>query len=269
MKVGLQNARRRASVAVAAGTLAMAGGVFGMGFTQAGATELCEGTSTLSIEYGTAGELADVPGNDVKVWDLAEPLVAGHYVVDTITFDEYIGRSTDTPELSERWYAEFLDADGAVVGQTDATEDLRDDVDNVRVNTTFSVELTGTAVKVRLILVKNFDEVSDLVHVHCLGFDRQVEETTTSATEAPTTTTEAPTTTTTEAPPTTTTEAPPTTAAPTTTEAPTTTTEAVVKVSDTRTLPVTGRNELPLVIAGTGLLLTGSGLVARFGVRES
>lgn len=120
---------------------------------------------------------------------------------------------------------------------------------------------------------------------------------TTSTTAPPTTTTEAPpeTTTTTEAPPetTTTTEAPPETTTtstrpeptippgtdetlppPTsttfaTTPAPTTEPPAVDLTAGYagKVLPATGQDELPLVVAGLGLMLTGGGLVARFGKR--
>jgi LPXTG-motif cell wall-anchored protein len=40
-------------------------------------------------------------------------------------------------------------------------------------------------------------------------------------------------------------------------------------LNDTRTLPVTGSNELPLVVTGLGLMMAGGGLVARFRVREA
>lgn len=91
--------------------------------------------------------------------------------------------------------------------------------------------------------------------------------------ETPTTsTTDGPTTTTTSAPPVTTTVPPPTITTSATTPLPTSTTAPFQDLDravlvPAASLPVTGNNTRPLLVAGAVLLVCGGGLVARFGRR--
>lgn len=255
----------RKYAALAAGALAFAGGVVGLGAGTAGATYLdCSGDQVFDIPGFRGVELYDVADYDVRIFDLPFTLTAGTYDVETSSFDGYIGRA-EVPEAeqerSERWFAEFLDADGNQVGGFDgATTDLPDDTDVAELKDDFTVALDGDATQVRLVLVKDFESLN-LVHVGCLGFSRWPDPTTTTATP----TTVAPTT----VVPTTPTSQPPTTQVPVT-EAPkvdpttaSTVTPFVQEVTTAR-LPVTGSNTVPLAAAGTGLIALGAAMVRRF-----
>ncbi len=197
-------------------------------------------------------------GVGIEDIDLTEPLVAGQYGIETIAFDGWIGRSNDLPE-TERYLVQFIDADGNVVGQIGATPDLVDDVDEVEALSSWTVDLTGTAVKMRFVQVVDDQGPNDLVWVGCVGVTSIPEPTTTTTQPEPTTTTTAPpvvpTTVVPADPPTTT----PSTEAPSTTAAPV----AVLGAQVTRTLPNTGSTTAPLVLAGTTLLVAGAAIVLR------
>ena len=215
---------------------------------------LCSGDtnySNLGIQLAQSGETGAV-----ALVTLTTPLTAGNYIVDTVAWDGYEGRSTSVPpELSEKYYIEFVDAAGATVGSTGTTDELSEDSDFVQVHPSFSVTLTGTAVQMRFVQVIDFIAPGDLVQASCVGITAVPEPTTTTTTAATTTTT-AP-------PPTTTTTAAPT---PVITAVPTTTTTAVVAaeiVTAPRTLPVTGSSSAPLVVLGTAMIAGGAVLLVR------
>lgn len=187
---------------------------------------------------------------DVRVVDLTTQMEAGEYVVDTYSWDEHPNRPYDTPQASERYYVEFVDAEGNVVGSTGATTDLPDDVVRGESYDTFEVTLTGTAVEMRIIHIQDYITTGSVVP-GCLSISAVVEP----EPETPPTTTPPTTTPPTTAPPVTT---PPATTPPTT-EAPTTTAPAVEVDDNTATLPHTGSNALGLTMVGGSLIVTGLG----------
>ena len=83
---------------------------------------LCSGDtnySNLGIQLAQSGETGAV-----ALVTLTTPLTAGNYIVDTVAWDGYEGRSTSVPpELSEKYYIEFVDAAGATVGSTGTTDE--------------------------------------------------------------------------------------------------------------------------------------------------
>lgn len=151
--------------------------------TQAGPAVIeCSGSSVFNAPGGTDGELYNVHNYDVKTFDLAAPVPAGTYDINTTSFDGWVGRKDltgDKVEKSERWTAEFLDAGGHVVGKfPGATKDLPDDTDLAIVHDTFAgVTLSGAATKVRAILVDD-DTNLNLVHIGCIGFAKSAATTT-------------------------------------------------------------------------------------------
>ena len=126
----------------------------------AGATyAACSGSQIFDVPGMQGFELYDVSGYDVRTFDLGFTLESGTYDITTSSFDGYPGRK-DVPlaeqETSERWWAEFLDADGNVVGALPGpTTDLPDDTDVAEVVDRFDdVVLSGTATQVRFVLIR-------------------------------------------------------------------------------------------------------------------
>jgi len=226
---------RRRAAGLALGSLAAAAAVTGLTNGVAGAGyPACGGSQVFDVAGGTGVELYDVSGYDVRNYDLGFSLAPGRYDIETSSFDGYPGRK-DVPlaqqEKSERWWAEFLDADGNVVGALPGpTTDLPDDVDSAEVLDSFdAVQLTGTATAVRLVLIKDFLSLN-LVHVGCLGFQRLVDPTTTTVAPATTTTQPA-----------------------VSTSAPASTTT----VATGSKLPATGTDAAPYAVAGVGAVMLG------------
>lgn len=231
-----------------AGVLGASGAMVGLSAGGAGATlPDCAGEHVFIVPGGNV-EMHDEPGFDVAIFDLGMTLEAGTYTVQTKGFDG-AGRS-ETPELSERWMAEFLDAEDGEVGESGVTADLPDDFDYVESIDDFSgVVLSAAATRVRLVMIKDFKSPNSF-RVRCLALTRLPDPTTTSTT-APATTTSTVAPTTTAAP---TSTVAPTTAAPTTTAAP---------VVAAATLPVTGSDTMLLVIVGAAVTMVGASLMLR------
>jgi hypothetical protein len=67
-----------------------------------------------------------------RTYPLTAPLAAGTYTVNAVSWDGYEGRgSIPDPQPAERWYAQLLDASGAVLATTTSTPDVADDADEV------------------------------------------------------------------------------------------------------------------------------------------
>ena len=237
---------RQKSVAMTVGALAMAGGLMGLSNGVAGATGgHCAGQQVFNVPDGGV-ELYDVQGYDIKIYDLGMTLSAGTYNVEAFGWDGFIGRSEAVHEKSERWMAEFLDANDNEVGETGVTTDLADGVENADSRDQFTnVVLSAPATRVRLVLIKDFKSLN-LVHVGCLGLNRLPDPTTTTTAAAATTTT-----TTTSA------VVADTTAS---TAAPTTPTAPAVRVN---TLPVTGGSTDVQVVMGATAIVLGASLILR------
>ena len=242
---------RQKSVAMAVGALAMAGGLMGLSNGVAGATGgQCVGQQVFNVPAGGV-ELHDVQGYDIKIYDLGMTLSAGTYNVEAFGWDGFIGRSEAVHEQSERWMAEFLDANDNEVGETGVTTDVADGVESADSRDQFTnVVLSAPATRVRLVLIKDFKSLN-LVHVGCLGLNRLPDPTTTTTAAATTTTAAATTTTTTSAVVADTTAS---TVASTTTAAP------AVRVN---TLPVTGASTDVQVVMGATAIVLGASLILR------
>lgn len=156
-----KRSRRARLTTLGLGTTALAGVVFGLGGGTAGATyAACSGSQIFDVPGMQGFELYDVPGYDVRTFELGFSLVPGRYDITTSSFDGYPGRKdlpVEEQEPSERWWAEFLDADGNVVGALPGpTTDLPDDTDVAEVVDWFEdVELSGTATSVRFVLIRD------------------------------------------------------------------------------------------------------------------
>lgn len=235
---------RQKSVAMTVGALAMAGGLMGLSNGVAGATGgHCAGQQVFNVPDGGV-ELYDVQGYDIKIYDLGMTLSAGTYNVEAFGWDGFIGRSEAVHEKSERWMAEFLDANDNEVGQTGVTTDVADGVESADSRDQFTnVVLSAPATRVRLVLIKDFKSLN-LVHVGCLGLNRLPDPTTTTTTAATTTTT-------------TSAVVADTTAS---TVASTTTAVPAVRVN---TLPVTGTSTDVQVVMGAAAIVLGGGLILR------
>lgn len=243
------------------GVLALIAGVLAMGRTaDAAEYPACAGQQVWDVPGNQGVELYDVTGYDVRNYDLPFSLPAGTYDMVASSFDGYIGRKdvpVDKQERSERWYAEFLDATGNVVGAMDQpTTDLPDDTDVAELLDHYEdIKLTGTAVSVRLILAKDFESLN-LVHVGCIGFTRQADPTTTTqgTGTSPSTASTTPATTPSTSPSTvaTTPSTTPSTAAPTST--------VVVRA---QTLPFTGDHTELLIVGGLTTIALGFALMRR------
>ncbi len=235
---------RQKSVAMAVGALAMAGGLMGLSNGVAGATGgHCAGQQVFNVPDGGV-ELYDVQGYDIKIYDLGMTLSAGTYNVEAFGWDGFIGRSEAVHEKSERWMAEFLDANDNEVGETGVTTDVADGVESADSRDQFTnVVLSAPATRVRLVLIKDFKSLN-LVHVGCLGLNRLPDPTTTTTAEATTTTT-------TSAVVADTTDS---------TVASTTTAVPAVRVN---TLPVTGASTDVQVVMGATAIVLGASLILR------
>lgn len=251
-----KRSRRTRFATLGLGATALAGVILGMGGATAGATyAACSGSQIFDIPGMQGVELYEVSGYDVATYDLGFSLEAGTYDISASSFDGYIGRSevpVEKQEKSERWWAEFLDADGNVVGVFPGpTTDLPDDTDVAEVVDLFQdVELDATATQVRFVLIK--DGLSlNLVHVGCVGFERQQATTTTAPVDEETTTTVTP-------QPTTTTAAPVSTTA-----APASTTSSIPVTVLASTLPFTGDHTGLIAAAGGATVAAGLALVLR------
>ena len=236
---------RQKSVAMTVGALAMAGGLMGLSNGVAGATGgHCAGQQVFNVPDGGV-ELYDVQGYDIKIYDLGMTLSAGTYNVEAFGWDGFIGRSEAVHEKSERWMAEFLDANDNEVGETGVTTDVTDGVESADSRDQFTnVVLSAPATRVRLVLIKDFKSLN-LVHVGCLGLNRLPDPTTTTTTAAATTTT------------TTSAVVADTTAS---TVASTTTAAPAVRVN---TLPVTGASTDVQVVMGATAIVLGASLILR------
>lgn len=235
---------RQKSVAMTVGALAMAGGLMGLSNGVAGATGgHCAGQQVFNVPDGGV-ELYDVQGYDIKIYDLGMTLSAGTYNVEAFGWDGFIGRSEAVHEKSERWMAEFLDANDNEVGETGVTTDLADGVESADSRDQFTnVVLSAPATRVRLVLIKDFKSLN-LVHVGCLGLNRLPDPTTTTTAAATTTTTTSAVVADTTA----------STVASTTTAAP------AVRVN---TLPVTGASTDVQVVMGATAIVLGASLILR------
>ena len=235
---------RQKSVAMTVGALAMAGGLMGLSNGVAGATGgHCAGQQVFNVPDGGV-ELYDVQGYDIKIYDLGMTLSAGTYNVEAFGWDGFIGRSEAVHEQSERWMAEFLDANDNEVGETGVTTDVADGVESADSRDQFTnVVLSAPATRVRLVLIKDFKSLN-LVHVGCLGLNRLPDPTTTTTAEATTTTT-------TSAVVADTTDS---------TVASTTTAVPAVRVN---TLPVTGASTDVQVVMGATAIVLGASLILR------
>lgn len=235
---------RQKSVAMTVGALAMAGGLMGLSNGVAGATGgHCAGQQVFNVPDGGV-ELYDVQGYDIKIYDLGMTLSAGTYNVEAFGWDGFIGRSEAVQEKSERWMAEFLDANDNEVGETGVTTDVADGVESADSRDQFTnVVLSAPATRVRLVLIKDFKSLN-LVHVGCLGLNRLPDPTTTTTAAATTTTT-------TSAVVADTTDS---------TVASTTTAVPAVRVN---TLPVTGASTDVQVVMGATAIVLGASLILR------
>lgn len=235
---------RQKSVAMTVGALAMAGGLMGLSNGVAGATGgHCAGQQVFNVPDGGV-ELYDVQGYDIKIYDLGMTLSAGTYNVEAFGWDGFIGRSEAVHEKSERWMAEFLDANDNEVGETGVTTDVADGVESADSRDQFTnVVLSAPATRVRLVLIKDFKSLN-LVHVGCLGLNRLPDPTTTTTAAATTTTTTSAVVADTTA----------STVASTTTAAP------AVRVN---TLPVTGASTDVQVVMGATAIVLGASLILR------
>lgn len=65
-------------------------------------------------------------GFDSRRHVLVEPIPAGTYDFNAVSYDGYLERDTTAPQPNEQWFAQLLDADGNVLAQTGATADLED-----------------------------------------------------------------------------------------------------------------------------------------------
>lgn len=263
MSAKMSLTRRRSAALALASFAAGSCALYSAGSAGAMTDLVCAGTNSynnLGIELAQIGsESVDSSFGAVAVRDLMPTMVAGQYSITTTAYDGYVGRSVNRPaELSEKYYIEFLDDQGNVVGATGTTPELPDDADYVEASATFQVTLTGTATQVRYVQVIDYIAPGDLVHVGCLGMTFIVPPTTTTSTS----------TTSTLPPTTSTTATPPTTATTVVSEPPPSTLLAVVPTSPpvttaTRTLPVTGSRSGPLAAAGVLFVAAGAGLVVR------
>lgn len=251
----------RKTAGLLAGAMALAAAAVGFSSGVAGATYLdCTGEKVFDVPGMQGVELFDVPGssNSVATFDLGFELAPGRYSINVSSFDGYIDRTKvpeEAQEKSERWFAEFLDAGGNVVGQTSATTDLPDDTDVAELIDTYSgVELTGTATQVRLVHVTDFASLN-LVHVGCIGFDvEQTPVTTWETTPPPVETT-----------PTTPATTPATVGAVLVTQVTVAPTAAPTTVPVVRaaTLPFTGDHTGLIAVAGGATLMLGLAFVAK------
>ncbi|MDY7105169.1 MAG: LPXTG cell wall anchor domain-containing protein [Actinomycetota bacterium] len=216
----------------------------------------CDGDQTYALAEIFLAQGYDrrfIMQGDVRVVDLTTALEAGEYTFDTYSWDEHPNRPYDTPQASERYYVELIDADGNVVGSTGATTDLPDDVVRGESYDTFEVTLTGTAVQMRIIHIQDYITTGSVVP-GCLSVSAVVDIEPEPEPEPPTTV---------PTPPTTTPPIPPATTPPTTTPpttaAPTTTQPAVGVADETATLPYTGSNTIGLTVVGGSLIVAGLG----------
>jgi hypothetical protein len=95
---------------------------------QQGPTERCEGevSSFPTPRYEDSSTALLYPQRLTKTIDLANPLPAGTYGVNTVTYNGDSNRDTDHGQHQEIIFLSFLDVDGNVLATTAKTEDLED-----------------------------------------------------------------------------------------------------------------------------------------------
>lgn len=137
-----QRLRRVVSGAIVVGGIA-ASAVAAMAITGPGDPQLCRGdarggpSQPVTVDNRLQFLLVDFDSPisglvSSRTYPLTASLSPGTYAVNAVSWDGYEGRgSIPEPQPAERWYAEVLDASGAVLATTASTPDVADDTDEV------------------------------------------------------------------------------------------------------------------------------------------
>ena len=98
--------------------------------SQSGPSDDCTGDHVFDANptFGNrTGTIYSVPPTQSRVYSIGA-IPAGEYAVTAVAYDGYLTRDLSTPQPSEIWFAEYLDAAGNVLATTGTTGDLADGV---------------------------------------------------------------------------------------------------------------------------------------------
>ena len=103
---------------------------------------------------------------------MPEPLAAGDYAIDGVSYDGYLERETISPQPQEQWVAQFIAADGTVLAVTAATEDLEDEVTEAQWSGSLGdLSLAEDAVLIRVAHAAPGSSSVNSVRPVCIGLD--------------------------------------------------------------------------------------------------
>ncbi len=193
------------SVSMLASALAFGGSIAG---SQSGG---CSGNPVIQFDGPKLGSWAG-GSSFVTSKTVAASIPAGTYDLNGASYDSYEGRSQTPAQLSEKWFAQMLDANGNVLATSGTTGDLPDGIESGSwAGGMGLVTLSAPATQIRVVHAHPVPDQSEAnsVFPSCLGFSVIAPPTTTTTAPPPVVTTDPPPVATTDLPPVATTAPPP------------------------------------------------------------
>ena len=165
-------------------SVSMLAGGLAFGASAAGSQSGCYGSPVIQFDGPKLGSWAG-GSTFVPSATYAASIPAGTFDLNGASYDSYEGRAQTPAQLSEKWFAQILDANGNVLATSGSTGDLPDGIDNASwAGGMGRVTLSAPATQVRVVHAHQVPDQSEAnsVFPRCLGFSVIAPPTTTTTT---------------------------------------------------------------------------------------